>query len=122
VSTTDILDGIVAALRGELGAGFAEISSLVNAQGTLLAVQAEHITTSRLSGSLKDDDELFGFFLDGLRKNAENLAKSVVMLSALTIEKAWNAIAGTVWAAIRGTLAGAGVPSALLPATPPIHI
>jgi hypothetical protein len=117
-----ILDDIVAALKGELGQGFSTIKSFVESQGKLLAKQAADIAKSRVSGSLKNDDELFHFFLEGLQTNAENMAKAIVMLTALTIEKAWNAIAGVLWGAIRSALSGAGVPGNLLPQTPPINI
>lgn len=122
MDSQDILGGMVTALKGELGQGYSTISSFVESQGKLLAKQAADIAKSRATGSLKDDDELFQFFLDGLEKNAENAAKSVVMLSALTIEKAWNAIAGVLWGGIRSILTGAGVPANLLPTTPPINL
>ncbi|MFL6728599.1 MAG: hypothetical protein ACJ8E3_08625 [Sphingomicrobium sp.] len=117
-----ILNDIVAALRGELGQGFSTIRNFVENQGKLLAKQAEDIARSRINGSLKDDDELFHFFLEGLETNAQNMAKAIVMLTALTIEKAWNAIAGVLWGGIRSILSGAGVPGNLLPETPPIHV
>ena len=117
-----IFQDIVAALKGELGDGYSSISGFVSSQGRLLAKQAEGIARSRVSGSLKDDDDLYEFFLDSLKTNAENMAKAVVMLSALTIEKAWNAVAGVLWGAIRTTLKGAGVPDNLLPKTPPINL
>jgi hypothetical protein len=50
------------------------------------------------------------------------MVKAIVMLSALTIEKAWNAVAGVLWGAIRTTLSGAGVPANLLPEQPPINL
>ncbi len=117
-----ILSDIVAALRGELSGSYSSIAGYVESQARLLAKQAEEIATSRISGSLAGDDELFEFFLEGLRVNAENMARSVVMLSALTIEKAWNAVAGVLWGAIRHALGGAGVPAALLPETPPFRM
>ena len=117
-----ILGDMVAALKGELGEGYSTIRSFVESQGKLLAKQAEDIAKSRVSGSLATDDELFEFFLDGLKQNAENMTKAVVMLSALTIEKAWNAVAGVLWGAIRTALSGAGVPASLLPQTPPISL
>lgn len=117
-----MLSDIVAALKGELGAGYSAIKSFTESQGKLLAKQAEDIAKSRLSGSLKNDDDLYEFFLDGLKRNAENMTKSIVMLSALTIEKAWNAVAGVLWGGIRTILSGAGVPGALLPETPPINL
>lgn len=117
-----ILKDIVAALKGELEGGFSTIKSFVESQGKLLAKQASTIAKSRVSGSLKNDDELYEFFLDNLRHNTENMAKSIAMLTALTIEKAWNAVAGVLWGAIRTVLSGAGIPAALLPGTPPLSI
>ena len=43
------------------------------------------------------------------------------MLTALTIEKAWNAVANVLWGAMRTIMSAAGVPPALLPVVPP-HI
>lgn len=117
-----ILDDIVAALKGELGDGFSAIGSFVQSQGSLLAKQAESIATSRISGSLKNDDALYQFFLENLKTNSENMVKSIVMLSALTIEKAWNAVAGVLWGGMRSILSGAGVPGSLLPEQPPFSI
>jgi hypothetical protein len=117
-----ILNDIVAALRGELGEGYSTIRTFAESQGRLLAKQAEDIAKSRINGSLKNDDELYEFFLKGLEQNAENMARGIVMLSALTIQQAWNAVAGVLWGAIRTALSGAGVPAGLLPDTPPIHI
>lgn len=117
-----IFGDIVAALKGELGQGYSTISGFVESQGKLLAQQAEHIARERLNGSLKDNDDLYHFFLEGLQTNAENMAKAIVMLSALTIEKAWNAVAGVLWGGIRTILSGAGVPGNLLPQTPPFNL
>jgi hypothetical protein len=117
-----ILSDMVAVLRGELGNGYSTISGFVENQGKLLAKQAEDIAKSRAGGSLKDDDELFHFFLEGLETNAKNMTRAIVMLSALTIEKAWNAVAGVLWGGIRTILSGAGVPDEFLPETPPIQI
>ncbi|WP_342249288.1 hypothetical protein [Sphingomonas sp. OTU376] len=122
MNSQDILGNMVAALKGELGQGYSVISNFVQSQGNLLARQAENIATSRATGSLKNDDELFAFFLQGLQQNAENAAKSVVMLSALTIEQAWNAIAGALWGGVRAILTGAGFPANRLPETPPINL
>lgn len=116
---TQILGDIVAALKGELGDGYSQISNFVEKQGRLLAKQAEDIAKSRIDGSLANDDELFEFFLENLKTNTENMAKSIVMLTILTIEKAWNAVAGVLWGAIRSILGGGGVPGELLPETPP---
>ena len=118
----EILKEITATLRAELGEGYSSIRTLVTSQGKLLARQAERIAKSRIGGSLKDDDDFYHYLLEGMQTNATNLTRSVVMLSALTLEKAWNAIAGILWKAMRTTLSAAGVPEPLLPQTPPINL
>lgn len=75
-----------------------------------------------LSGTLADDDEFYQFFLDDLERNASDMVKHIAMLTALTIEKAWNAVVGILWGGIRTILSGAGVPGNLLPDTPPFKI
>lgn len=122
MNSQEILGDIIAALKGELGKGYSTIKTFAESQGNLLAKQAEEIATSRVSGSLAKDDDLYHFFLEGLERNAVNMAKAIVQLSALTLEKAWNAIAGVLWGGIRSILTGAGVPATLLPETPPINL
>ena len=119
MSATAILDEMRDALRGELGQGFSLISGFVNEQGRLLADQAVFIAEQRANGDLRDNDALYHFFLDGLKTNTENMARSVAMLTALTIEKAWNAIANALWGGLRGILTAAGVPAPLIPGAPP---
>ena len=117
-----ILNDLIAALKGELGVGYCKIQDFAESQGRLLAKQAEGIAKSRAGGRLAEDNELYAFFLDNLKANSENMAKSLVMLTILTIEQAWNAVAGILWGSIRTILSGAGVPGALLPETPPISL
>lgn len=116
-----ILDDMLGALRGELSDGFSTIAEFAERQGRMLAKQAEHLARERIDGFLADDDELFEFFLEGMQRDAENMVKSIAMLSILTIEKAWNAVAGALWGGLRTILAGAGLPPALLPETPPFR-
>jgi hypothetical protein len=117
-----ILDDIAAALKGELGSGFSQISTFVQTQGRLLARQAEGIARERADGELAGDDEFFEFLLGNLQRNTRNMAQSVAMLTILTIEKAWNAIANALWGGIRQILSNAGVPAGLLPETPPLSV
>jgi len=114
-----ILTDLQAALKGELGAGYSTISSFVARQGRLLADQAAFIAEQRATGALRDNDALYEHFVAGLKTNAINLTHHVAMLTALTIEKAWNAVANVLWGAMRSIMSASGVPTALLPATPP---
>lgn len=120
MNAADILNDMLGALQGELSDGYSEISEFAERQGRMLAKQAEHLATERADGFLTGDDELFAFFLEGMKRDTENMARSIAMLTVLTIEKAWNAVANALWGGLRTILAGAGVPGALLPETPPI--
>jgi hypothetical protein len=121
MDASTIFTDLRAALKGELGEGYSTISSFIERQGRLLADQAAFIAEQRATGSLRDNDALFEHFLEGLKTNAVNLTHHVAMLTALTIEKTWNAVANVLWGAIRTIMSASGVPAALLPATPP-HI
>ncbi|OAO01613.1 hypothetical protein [Parasphingorhabdus sp.] len=120
MDAADILNDMLGALQGELSDGYSEISEFAERQGRMLAKQAEHLAKERADGFLTDDDELFAFFLEGMQRDTENMARSIAMLTVLTIEKAWNAVANALWGGLRTILAGAGVPGSLLPETPPL--
>ncbi len=113
-----ILEAIVNGLKTELGNGFGTIASFVERQGRLLAKQAELIARSRINGELANDDEFFEWLLDRLAKDTENMARSVAVLTALTVERAWNAVANAVWGGLSAILTAAGVPAPFIPARP----
>lgn len=115
----DILGDIVDGLKEDIGEDLSSTRAFVEDQAKLAAKQAEMIAVSRVSGSLKDDDELFKYFMDQLVESARQVAISVAMHTIVTIEKAWNAVANALWGALRTVLGGAGVPNDLLPETPP---
>ncbi len=120
MNAAEILDDMLGVLRGELSDGYDLVSEFAERQGRMLAKQAEHLAKERADGFLTGDDELFAFFVDGMKRDSENMARSIAMLTALTIEQAWNAVANALWGGMRTILAGAGVPTGLLPATPPL--
>lgn len=119
MDATEIFNNIRNGLLTELGEGYGTISVFVEDQGRLLAEQAAFIAEQRATGELRHNDTLFNHFMKGLKTNTENMARSVAMLTALTIEKAWNAVANALWGGLRTILTGAGVPAGLIPETPP---
>lgn len=119
MNADDMLADIISALKLELGTGFKKIAKFVEQQGKLLAKQAELIARSRINGPLANDDEFYQWLLKGLEKDTANMAKGVAVLTALTIERAWNAIANVVWGGLSAILTASGVPAPLIPAKPP---
>ncbi|MDJ0642962.1 MAG: hypothetical protein QNJ15_09100 [Erythrobacter sp.] len=115
----EILGSVVAALKEEIGDDLSSIQGFIDSQGRLLAKQTAWIATSRTTGSLKDDDELYEFFVENLKTNTEGFVRSIAMHTIITIEKAWNAVANVLWGAIRTALTGVGIPNSMLPETPP---
>jgi hypothetical protein len=95
---TDILNALSASVGGDIKVfvPFAE------RQATALAKQAEWIAEETAAGQLTEDDR--AWFLNDLATLSKNFAQVIAGLTALTIEKAWNAIVGAVWAAINAAV------------------
>jgi hypothetical protein len=111
--TGKLVNDIISALKGSVGDGWSAISGFAEKQAKMLANQAAMIAQARISGSLKDDDDMFEFFTNQLKDHATNFARSVATLTLLTIEQAWNAVVKVIWGAINGALASvkiAGIP------------
>ena len=113
--TGKVVEDIISALKGAVGDGWSAISGFAEKQAKMLANQAAMIAQSRITGSLKDDDDMFEFFTDQLKDHATNFARSVATLTLLTIEQAWNAMVKVVWGAINGALASAKIAGIPLP-------
>ena len=100
------VDRLVSAILGDLNAlldkDVGEYVGFAKMQTKALAKQAAWIAEAVLKGEI--DEEEREFFLKDLARLAENFAKCIVGLTMLTIEKAWNAIAGRLWEALRGAL------------------
>lgn len=94
----DILDALNGLLEDDIG-NYVEFAER---QTKALAKQAAWIAEATLNGELSDDDR--DWFLKNLEKLAENFARTVIALTILTLEKAWNAIVGTLWKAINGAV------------------
>ncbi len=111
--TAKLVEDIIGALKGAVGDGWSAISGFTQKQAKMLANQAAMIAQARISGSLKDDDDMFDFFTQQLKDMATNFARSVATMTLLTIKQAWNAVVKVVWGAINGALSSvkiAGIP------------
>ncbi|MEM8695556.1 MAG: hypothetical protein AAGE05_05990 [Pseudomonadota bacterium] len=118
---SEIVSDLLGNLEEQLGDDIGTIRTFASSQGKKLAAQAKLIAEQRVAGVLRDDDELFEHFVQSLKDAAENFARSVVMLTVLTIEKAWNAIVNAIWGALNGILQGAGLPSVFIPGPPSVN-
>ncbi|MCP5074027.1 MAG: hypothetical protein GY947_12145 [Rhodobacteraceae bacterium] len=107
--TIDKLAGEIAeAWKGELSDGWDLLSSFHKSQTKKLSRQAALIAKMRTEGELRDDDDLFEFLLEQFEDKVKNFAIAVANLTAMTLERAWNASVGIIWGAINKLLTGAG--------------
>lgn len=109
ISVSDITNDLLVVLEKELGDGFKTISTLATEQARQLAEYSTRIVQARTTGSLKDDDDRFRFFVKNLEEMTNNLARAVANLTILTLERAWNAIVEVIWGVINTALQGAGL-------------
>ena len=109
---------LIGAIQSQLKSGWSTISSFVTTQSKMLATQAAWIAQDRVVGSLRNDDDLFNFFIQQLKDSIKSFAHTVAALTVLTLEKAWNAAVGVLWGAINGVLQGAGLGGLIPPAAP----
>ncbi len=106
----DIVTQIVGTLKGELKDSFGTIKMFAEEQAERLARFALVIAEERAFGTLKKNNTMFKRFTKRLEEQTEAFARHLVMLTVLTLEKAWNAIVGVVWGAINSIIANTGLP------------
>ncbi len=114
-SVNDIAAEIAGAWKKELAEGWSQISSFRKSQTKKISKQAALIARMRIIGDLRDDDDMFEFLMEQLEDKIRNFAIAVANLTALTLEKAWNASVGVVWGVINKLLKGAGISAVPIP-------
>jgi hypothetical protein len=113
----DALGGqIIQALNDSLQGDITVFVAFSERQARGLATQAAWIAEATLTGELTAEDRQW--FLDNLEQLAANFARTCAALTLLTIQKAWNAIVGTLWNAINGAVGAATGLVLPVPATP----
>jgi hypothetical protein len=93
---TDAASGIIKSDVTQLG-GFSK------RQVEAIAHQASLVSAGIISGEITAETR--DFFLDGLKDMSRNFVNTLVGMSAVTVEKVWNAVVGVIWKAI-STAAG----------------
>ncbi len=84
-----------------------------------LGKQAALIAQATINGDITEDER--EFFIDSLKRATENFARTLVALTILTLEKAWNSLVSILWGAINKAVKSAGIPfSFAIPGVPGI--
>ncbi len=118
VELESLLQDIVGAVKGIVDEDWPRIAGFARTQSRMLANHAAMISAARATGSLRHDDEGFAFFISQLEAMTRNFAQAVAAQTAVTLERAWNAVVGVIWGAINAALGGAGLAAVPRPAEP----
>jgi hypothetical protein len=102
-----VSSSILSELSALLAEDVTDHLSFARRQTLALAKQAAWIAEATALGELDQEDR--DWFLASLARSTENFVRAVVALTILTIEKAWNAVVGILWGAIRSAI-GAAIP------------
>lgn len=114
----DVVTESLSSLQQVVGEDWNRVSGFAEKQMKMLATQAAWIAESRVLGSLREDDELFAFFTAQLERMTLNFARALAGLTLLTVEKAWNLVAGMLWKQINFALGAAGLGPLPVPEAP----
>ncbi len=107
----ELKTAIISSLTEIIGEDFEAHKAFAEKQTKALAKQAAWIavTAAASYGSPNgfDDEEERDWFLDKLEKASRNFVNTMVALTIITLEKAWNAVVGAIWGAINGVVESA---------------
>ncbi len=99
---------IVDTLNGILNDDISRYVSFFKSQTLGLAKQAAWIAEATATGEIDADTR--DWFIGNLQRMTEDFIRTLVGLTLLTIEKAWNAVVGILWGAINTALDAASIP------------
>jgi hypothetical protein len=95
-------------VSGIVGKDVRTIGGYAEGRLKMLATQAQMVAEGIANGSITE--ETHDFFLESLKEDARNFARTLQGLALITIEKVWNAVVGVLWKAISSVT---GIPLAL---------
>lgn len=107
INPTNLIGVITAAVNGAVGKDITSLQGFARSQVDGLAKQAQLIAGALAAGHLTDAQR--DFFLGDLKRTAQDFVKVLAGLTALEVEKAWNAAVNALWSAI-GQAAGVALP------------
>ncbi len=107
IDTDALIAAITKGVTGAIGKDVTTPQGFAKDQIDGMANQALLIAGALAAGHLTDAQR--DFFLKDLKQTAQDFAKVLVGLTAIDVEKAWNAAVSALWAAI-STAAGTALP------------
>ena len=110
IDVNAVVSAITKAATDQLGKDITTLQGFAQEQVRGLARQAQLIAGALASGHLSDAER--DWFLNDLKRTAQDFANTLVGLAELEIEKVWNAVVNALWKGL-GTAAGAALPKPL---------
>src|SRR5690349_4915779 len=86
---------ILSSLKTLIGDDVRNHVQFADEQTKRLGKQAALIAQATINGDITEDDA--EFFVESLKKATENFARTLVALTILTLEKAWNSLVSILW-------------------------
>lgn len=108
--TSDIIARILNRLQTQLGEDFETIESFARERLESITELAAVIARERVDGIFRTNNQMFARAVDRLKAHVDLFARNLALLSALTVEKAWNTVVSEVWGAINALVGAVGAP------------
>lgn len=113
IDVDELASDILQALRVILAEDVPKLAELGVERSRRLAQMADMIAGQWNAGRLTEEDR--DWFLDDLARLAADFARTIALKTLLTVERAWNAVAGALWSALRAAVGVAGLPIPAMP-------
>jgi hypothetical protein len=98
IDVGQLVKDITDAASGIINSDVTKLGGFSQRQVEAIAHQAGLVSAGIASGQITDETK--DFFLDGLKDMSRNFVNTLVGMSAVTVEKVWNAVVGVIWKAI----------------------
>lgn len=113
INVEELAGDILKALRAILAEDVPKLAELGVERSRRLAQMADMIAGQWNRGELSEEDR--DWFLDDLARMSADFARTIALETLLTVERAWNAVAGVIWTALRAAIGVAGLPVPAIP-------
>jgi hypothetical protein len=93
-----LVKDITDAATGVIGKDVTQLGGFSQRQVEAIADQANLVSEGIISGEITNETR--DFFQDGIKDMSRNFVNTLVGMTAVTVEKTWNAVVEVIWKAI----------------------
>ncbi|MCA0873616.1 hypothetical protein LCL97_22515 [Seohaeicola saemankumensis] len=117
MKSSEVIANILGKLQTQLQGDFETIETFARERLEDIAELAMVLARERVDGIFKTNNQMFQRAVARLEKRVDLFVRDLALLSALTVEKAWNTVVSEVWGAINAVI-GAAAGTLPLPSLP----